>query len=436
MNPAKVPKSLNILTIDGGGLQALSTLLILNRILETIGERNSNPPRKSKPCEVFDTIVGIGTGGWLAILLGRFRMDITSCLSEWYTMLEYIKHRSKSGGPRLPFLHHPYYDLEGITERIDRLTQIFGIGDILLEDDPEGARTRHVFVAALKSDAKSYGIFRTYEVPKSAKLPAKLWEGPKNPATFKISSAFGVTGATQYLTKEWQEDMEHSGPTSFLDRNFPKPHDITKLALNEMWAIYGADVPVSLIVNVGPDLPNRVDVNQITRKFPRNLDPFGSSGTTSTKRAGLTKPKQELPIPSTKPAIPPTQPDEIEHATRKLSIKAEGSGRQPTAKGDQAYSTPLADLDSHESGSPDKNSSQAKDNTEQDTTRKSSSNRPESGKTEFHFAIPEAPPGTTLTDSPESMAVHNATMSYLDQPSITCGIDEVARLALGSMAVV
>ena len=33
-------------------------------------QQYSDPPRKPKPCEVFDTIGGIGAGAWLAILLG------------------------------------------------------------------------------------------------------------------------------------------------------------------------------------------------------------------------------------------------------------------------------------------------------------------------------------------------------------------------------
>lgn len=34
--------------------------------------------------------------GWLAILLGRFRMDATSCLSEWYNLMDGVAPESKA----------------------------------------------------------------------------------------------------------------------------------------------------------------------------------------------------------------------------------------------------------------------------------------------------------------------------------------------------
>lgn len=73
---AKLPqpeKPLKILTIDGGGLQGISTLLILDKLLGAIARNNGVPYRKLRPCDVFDVIAGIiGPGGWLALLLGRF----------------------------------------------------------------------------------------------------------------------------------------------------------------------------------------------------------------------------------------------------------------------------------------------------------------------------------------------------------------------------
>lgn len=47
---------------DGGGLQALTTLSILNDICVAIG-KNSNTERVPAPYELFDIIGGIGTGG-------------------------------------------------------------------------------------------------------------------------------------------------------------------------------------------------------------------------------------------------------------------------------------------------------------------------------------------------------------------------------------
>jgi len=58
-----------ILSLDGGGVRGLSSLMILQEIMEDIGSRtgSSMAPR---PCEYFDLIGGTSTGGLIAIMLG------------------------------------------------------------------------------------------------------------------------------------------------------------------------------------------------------------------------------------------------------------------------------------------------------------------------------------------------------------------------------
>jgi patatin-like phospholipase/acyl hydrolase len=62
-----------ILSIDGGGVRGLSTLLILREIMEEIGRRNDTEDTPL-PCQYFEMIGGTSTGGWVAIMLGRLRM--------------------------------------------------------------------------------------------------------------------------------------------------------------------------------------------------------------------------------------------------------------------------------------------------------------------------------------------------------------------------
>ena len=49
---------INLLSLDGGGVRGLSSLLILEQLMQMINPRN--PP---KPCEYFDMIAGTSTGG-------------------------------------------------------------------------------------------------------------------------------------------------------------------------------------------------------------------------------------------------------------------------------------------------------------------------------------------------------------------------------------
>jgi patatin-like phospholipase/acyl hydrolase len=62
-----------ILSLDGGGVRGLSSLMILREIMEDIGQRKEvdKPP---KPCEYFDLVGGTGMGGLIAVMLGRLGM--------------------------------------------------------------------------------------------------------------------------------------------------------------------------------------------------------------------------------------------------------------------------------------------------------------------------------------------------------------------------
>ncbi|KAL4923133.1 uncharacterized protein BDV17DRAFT_18428 [Aspergillus undulatus] len=83
-------RELNILSLDGGGIRALSTLHILKTIMESIDREN--PP---KPCDFFDMIGGTGSGGLLAIMLGRLKMDIDQCITGYTRLCGHVFKREK-----------------------------------------------------------------------------------------------------------------------------------------------------------------------------------------------------------------------------------------------------------------------------------------------------------------------------------------------------
>jgi len=66
----KLPR---VLTLDGGGVRGLSSLLILREIMEEITQARQllHTPR---PSEYFDLIGGTSTGGLIAIMLGLLGM--------------------------------------------------------------------------------------------------------------------------------------------------------------------------------------------------------------------------------------------------------------------------------------------------------------------------------------------------------------------------
>lgn len=53
-------QELRLLALDGGGVRGLSSLMILEQLMETI-----DPDSPPKPCDYFDMIGGTSTGGWV-----------------------------------------------------------------------------------------------------------------------------------------------------------------------------------------------------------------------------------------------------------------------------------------------------------------------------------------------------------------------------------
>jgi patatin-like phospholipase/acyl hydrolase len=73
---AKTP--LRILCLDGGGVRGLSSLHILKELMSQIRRNDESRSRQKsrsplRPCDYFDLICGTGTGGILAIMLGRLQ---------------------------------------------------------------------------------------------------------------------------------------------------------------------------------------------------------------------------------------------------------------------------------------------------------------------------------------------------------------------------
>ena len=71
-------------------MRGYSMLIIIQELMHKVYvELEGKAPRPSqipKPCEHFDLIVGTGTGGLIALMLGRLRLDLETC-KELYTRL-------------------------------------------------------------------------------------------------------------------------------------------------------------------------------------------------------------------------------------------------------------------------------------------------------------------------------------------------------------
>jgi hypothetical protein len=68
-------------------------LLLQELMLKTFVELHGRAPKRDeipRPCDHFDIIAGTGTGGILALLLGRLRLDVDACLEIYSIMTKKI----------------------------------------------------------------------------------------------------------------------------------------------------------------------------------------------------------------------------------------------------------------------------------------------------------------------------------------------------------
>lgn len=96
--PTPIPHLVRILSLDGGGVRGLSSLLILREIMVQLQDSKSlgsqktstSTPASLKPCDFFELIVGTGTGGLSALSLGRLHMTVDEAITEYIGLISGI----------------------------------------------------------------------------------------------------------------------------------------------------------------------------------------------------------------------------------------------------------------------------------------------------------------------------------------------------------
>ena len=430
---AKLPKPtkpLNILTIDGGGLQAISTLLILDKLLGAIARNNGVQDSKLRPCDVFDVIAGTGAGGWLALLLGRFQIDVSAALAEWYNLIDCIAPRSKAEELRMRLMQHCYFDTDRLVEQIDQLTEFYETDKHMFLTPPAGTRCKHVFVSALKTNSKGtyleYNLFRTYDCPEDSKVLA----GPSDPRKYKISHAFGATGAAKYFTPPWKEPSATKRISRFLDINSPSPHNITELALNEMWGLYGTDVEISAVVNIGPGIPNASDCRHIARRLSWGKEAAIPSPALPN-RGPISDAREETTDVNAVWSHGHKQTEELLHVGPQVSRQVNFNQDPPAAPtSDTDRKTPIARQSTF--GSEGNVSIEAKlrrdENNIEDEIRKKLRDVYKEDTPPYYRLAPErSAPGTVQNDTSSPKASADAARHYLQLPWVEASMEEIGQ---------
>lgn len=81
-------------------MRGYSMLIILQELMHrTFVEVEGRAPKRHeipKPCDHFDLIAGTGTGGLIAIMLGRLRLDVDTCKDVYVRMTKRVFETDKT----------------------------------------------------------------------------------------------------------------------------------------------------------------------------------------------------------------------------------------------------------------------------------------------------------------------------------------------------
>ncbi|KAG9506092.1 hypothetical protein J7337_003071 [Fusarium musae] len=97
---APVSRGLCLLSLDGGGVKGLFSIIIIDRLMQETRRLEGPGAEHKKPCDYFDLIGGTSTGGLLAIMLGRLQMDTQLCIQAYKSLSKEVFSRKF----KVPFL--------------------------------------------------------------------------------------------------------------------------------------------------------------------------------------------------------------------------------------------------------------------------------------------------------------------------------------------
>ncbi|KAA8909949.1 acyl transferase/acyl hydrolase/lysophospholipase [Sphaerosporella brunnea] len=155
-------RRLRLLSLDGGGVRGISSLVILKHLMSSL-EESGAIAKGTRPWEYFDLIAGTSTGGIIAILLGRLCLSIDECIDLYENLGGEIFGKAKS-------LHTgTMFSSSKLEETIRRIVdERTGVGSALLQQY-SGGQLCPVFVVAIDKERANLPdavtLFRSYYVP-------------------------------------------------------------------------------------------------------------------------------------------------------------------------------------------------------------------------------------------------------------------------------
>ena len=283
-----------ILSLDGGGIRGYSALLIIQEIMEAIKRietsycEGSDGPAESSyhplssdpqnimgtrvpdglsresakwlPCHYFDYMAGTSTGGLISIMLGRLRMNVDDCITEYKTLggkvfghSRWFHLRSPLWWPRDKYNHKVLEDVvkDVVKRRAPRIDTFPGGQNFSFDEN----RCRTVVVSFQQTKEKmgleKPYIFRTYKNLHLDEDPERTEEKPlvRNPGEAQDIPIWQVARATS-AAPTYFKPMEIDG-LSYIDGGFGANNPCSEIVDEVRILNNHATNCVSTVVSIG-----------------------------------------------------------------------------------------------------------------------------------------------------------------------------------------
>ncbi|KAH8744930.1 hypothetical protein F5882DRAFT_525888 [Hyaloscypha sp. PMI_1271] len=169
--------NLRLLSLDGGGIKGLTSLLILKRLMRTV-QRECQLAADPRPCEIFDLIGGTSTGGISAIMLGRLGMSVDECIAKYKLVGSSVFGKKPFGSKYLKsVVGKAAYSAKALNEIV-----IQTLADKKLPANEPMVGTHEpgckVFVAVTRTASAEYELLRNYLTTATDQqdYPCYIWE--------------------------------------------------------------------------------------------------------------------------------------------------------------------------------------------------------------------------------------------------------------------
>ncbi|KAG5736026.1 Nephrocystin-3 [Termitomyces sp. T112] len=229
-------RGLRLLALDDGGIRGLSELVIIEEILYRL-KHLEHAASMPKPCDYFDIIGGVGTGGIIALMLGRLRMPIDLAIEKYVEFSKKVYSDIKifsMGSER-------FKASTFVSAMEDILQSAEFPADVLMQEENPFCKS---FVAALPSANMTPRIFRSYLVKANQGYNCTVVEAARattaSPQFFK-SVSIGAGGLNE---KFIGAHLGYNNPMNFV--------------LEEAELVFGASQPVACIVSIGAGHPGHI----------------------------------------------------------------------------------------------------------------------------------------------------------------------------------